>query len=127
MQQTDRDPSNAELLLAIQGFANNNEQRLQKIETAVVFLQGFANYVQTNMVTKTEFNEVKQDVESLKQKADNTTTILDGIAKNVSTIQQDHVASIAWLQRHDENFKAHDKIIGHNCNFELAVGLSQGV
>lgn len=112
--QVDENPTNAELLSAIQGFAN---------------------YVETNMVTKVEFKEVKQDVaelkenvgmltqdvEELKQKADNTTTILDGISKNVSAVQQDHVAAIAWLQRHDKNFEAHDKIIGHNCNFELAV------
>ncbi|MFA5994914.1 MAG: hypothetical protein WCW27_06670 [Patescibacteria group bacterium] len=115
MLQTDRNPSNAELLLAIQGFANNNEHRLQGIEKKVTCIE------QTVACISEDLKEVKQDVSVLKQKAQDTATILDGISKNVSTTQQDHVASIAWIKRHDENFKAHDKIIGHDCNFELAL------
>lgn len=85
--QVDSNPTNAELLSAIQIFANTNEKRLQGIESNVT--------------------EIK--------------TILDAIATNVSTIQQDHVAAIDWLKRHDQNFAAHDKIIGHNCNLALAI------
>lgn len=68
-----------------------------------------------NVANIKEIMATKSDIEDIK-------SILDKIVTGVNSIRQDHVAAIDWLQRHDKNFAAHDKIIGHNCNFELVVG-----
>ncbi len=83
-----------------------------KLIKSVVLLQTDVATIKETLATQVA---TKSDIEDIK-------ILLDKVVLGIKDIREDHTAAIAWLQRHDKNFEAHDKIIGHDCNFELAVG-----
>ncbi|MFA5994923.1 MAG: hypothetical protein WC801_00580 [Patescibacteria group bacterium] len=143
VQPVNISPTNADLMLAIQQNNRKLDQHIKESDTnrmeILLAINGFANYMQDNMVTKEEFGVVKQDVSVLKQdvstlkqdvselkqnvavlnkKANDTEIILDGIATNVHTIQTDHSFAIEWLKSHDKKLDTHEADI-KNLQFQL--------
>lgn len=89
-KQTEKDPSNQDILTAINGFADEIEQRFATKDDLLVF------------ATKKDFKTLEDKITALDDKL---VTRLDRILVNTERLETERIAHQDWLQRHDQLFK----------------------
>ncbi|PIT94093.1 hypothetical protein COU00_00755 [Candidatus Falkowbacteria bacterium CG10_big_fil_rev_8_21_14_0_10_43_11] len=97
-----QEPTNGEILEAINNFANNNEQRLQSIETDIVELNQGAAKIEATMVTKDylddKLSDLKGDLIVVMRKEDAKLQALVDVLQKRHVITDEDVKNILSLQ-----------------------------
>lgn len=123
----DTQPTNYELLTAIQNFANFAEEHFATKDDLLNFAtkDDLAVVRQDLNGVKLDLSSVKQDLQIVQQTVSNQqdilifhTSLLENIATNVNKIQMDHIAAIDWLKRHENKLEIHESDI-NNLKFQL--------
>jgi hypothetical protein len=116
-QLAESEPTASEILQAINDFSSQIEERfttkadlksaLQNYPTKQNLATALQNYpTKQDLATALQNYPTKQDLANdLKLLEDTLVTKLDRILVNTERLETERVAHVAWLQRHDEQFK----------------------
>lgn len=95
----------AEILAAIHGYAQQNEERFQKVEYRLDKVEQRLDNVENRL------DKIDYRLDQLEDRLIDVSNTLDYIVKGIADLKQDHTTVFGLYKQHDDRLNRHDQQI----------------